>query len=219
MSTNGYRLAIFDLDGTLADTAADVHLSMNLLRAELGMPRIEIKEAKKAIGPGPDLFVKCLTDGQPHLDVKTTLERFREIYYGNVLRTTQLFNGIPEVLQQLSSKSVSLAVVTNKPRKFTRRILQGLEVDHYFITILASEDVEKRKPAPDPILKAMELSGFDPGSTLMIGDTEYDVRAAQAAGVDVCAVGFGYSPREKLSSLRPTFFVERPEEILNLWPS
>jgi phosphoglycolate phosphatase len=217
MSRNGYELALFDLDGTLADTAADVHYSMNLLRKELGMREISLTEAKKSIGPGPELFVKCLTDNREHLDLKETISRFREIYFGNLLNQTHLFSGMMEVVQKLFSRDVSLMVVTNKPSRFANRIVEELQLGPYFEAVISAEDVKKRKPAPEPILKAMELADLPADKTLMIGDTEYDIRSAVNAGVDVCAAGYGYSPKSKLRHFKPTYFVDHPREILCIW--
>ena len=217
MKQNGYRLALFDLDGTLVDTAADVHYSMNVLRKELGIPYLSLEEAKELIGPGPDLFVKCLTDNHADINPKETIHRFREIYYQNVLNQTQLFGGISNLLQYLSNKDVTLMVVTNKPGKFARKILRGLGIDHQFSVILGPEDVDNRKPAPDIIFKAMQLADEKAENTIMIGDTEYDIHAAKAAGVDVCAAGFGYSPHSSLHDLNPTYFVNQPSDIKKIW--
>lgn len=217
MRQNGYRLALFDLDGTLADTAADVHYSMNQLRKELGFPFLPMEEAKKSIGPGPDLFVKCLTDDNEDLNIKKTIHRFREIYFQNVLNQTQLFAGIEELLKKLYQKDIKLMVVTNKPGRFARKILDGLNATHFFSAILGPEDVKHQKPAPDPIFKAMELAEENAENTIMIGDTEYDILAANAAGVDTCAAGFGYSPSAKLKELNPTYFVNQPSDILQIW--
>ena len=217
MNGNGYELVLFDLDGTLADTAADVHNSMNLLRKEMGMPAISIAQAKKSIGPGPDLFVRCLTDYREELDLREMIRRFREIYFNNLLNTTQLFSGIHEVLKELFDRDISLMVVTNKPGRFARRIVEELDVAPYFDEVISADDVKRRKPAPEPIIKAMELAGISPDKTLMVGDTEYDIRSANNAGVDVCAAGFGYSPEETLRDLKPTYFVDHPLEILSIW--
>jgi len=214
--TSNYALVIFDLDGTLVDTAADVHFSMNLLRAENGLPPISFEEAKKAIGPGPDLFVKYLTPTPGQIDIKEIVRRFREIYWQHLLEQTCLFPGMESTLNLLAELRIKLAVATNKPGAFSRRILEGLGVAHHFLAILGPDDVEKQKPAPDVIYKAMAQADTTSAETLMVGDSEFDIRAARAAGVDICAVSYGYSPAELFTQLPPTFLVTRPEEIVSL---
>ena len=215
MSTN-YRAVIFDLDGTLADTAPDVHKSMNLLRARYGLPPISLEEAKKSIGPGPDLFAKHIAPGASPAKMKEIIREFRSIYSEHLLDQTRLFPGIREVLDELSELGIALAVVTNKPTAYSRAILEGLGVADRFRAILGPEAVERQKPAPDAILKAMELLGTKPHETLMVGDTEYDIRAARAAGVPVCAVEYGYSPPHLLRRFAPDYLVKQPQEILEI---
>jgi len=211
-----YRLIIFDLDGTLADTAPDVHKSMNLLRAQYGLQPISLEEAKKAIGPGPDLFVRHLTPEQKNVDMGKVIKHFREIYAQHLLDTTRLFPGMAELLDELAQNGFQLLVVTNKPERFSRQILTGLGVANLFVEILGPEAVDRQKPAPDPILKAMHIAGTDARRTLMVGDTEYDIRAAKAAGVDVCAVGWGYTPVEQLRQYDPDYLIRSPEELLGV---
>ena len=209
-----YRAVIFDLDGTLADTAPDVHRSMNLLRRRHGLPPISVEEAKKSIGPGPDRFVRHLAPHAEPEKIRGIVREFREIYSQHLLDATRLFPGVRELLLELHAIGVLLAVVTNKPVRFSEAILQGLGVANLFGAVLGPEAVEHQKPAPDAILKAMELLHARRDETLMVGDTEYDIRAAKDAGVAVCAVAYGYSPPELLRSFQPDFLVERPGEIL-----
>ena len=211
-----YRLFIFDLDGTLADTVKDVHYSINQLRRELDLPPISLEEAKKSIGPGPDRFVKLLTPNPEQNNLKKLIKRFRQIYAVHLLDQTKLFTGMESVLKTLHDSGLAKIVVTNKPGKYSRKILDGLGVLHYFISVLGPEDVTQQKPAPEPILKALELAQVQPDEAIMIGDTIYDLQAAKAANVDVCAVGYGYTSGDKLNSLKPNHFIRKPKDIIKI---
>jgi phosphoglycolate phosphatase len=211
-----YKLIIFDLDGTLADTAPDVHFSMNILRSDLGLPPILLEEAKKAIGPGPELFVKHITSNDGNVNIPKTVKHFRRIYSQHLLDKTKLFPGILELIEYLHNNNFILIVVTNKPGRYSKQILAGLDISKYFKEILGPEDVKHQKPAPDSILKALDLAGVKANDALMVGDSEYDVRAALAAKIDVCAVEYGYSDKEKLIQFNPNYFITNPKELLPL---
>lgn len=215
-NTKKYRLFIFDLDGTLADTAKDVHYSMNQLRRQMDLPPISVEEAKKSIGPGPDRFVKLLTPNPEKKNLKKLIKKFRQIYEAHLLDQTKLFTGMETVLKALHDSGLTNIVVTNKPGKYSRKILDGLGVLHYFISVLGPEDVTHQKPAPEPILKALELAQVQPDEAIMIGDTVYDLQSAKAANVDICAVAYGYTPADELNSLKPNYFVREPKDILKV---
>ncbi len=129
---------------------------------------------------------------------------------------TKLFSGIESVLKTLHDSGITKIVVTNKPGKYSRKILDGLGVLDYFISVLGPEDVTKQKPAPEPVLKALGLARVKPDEAIMIGDTVYDMESAKAANVDVCAVAYGYTSAEELNSLKPNYFIREPKEILYL---
>lgn len=211
-----YHLIIFDLDGTLVDTAPDVQFSMNILRAELGLSPISLAETKKCIGPGPELFVKYITSNKKNSNLKIILKKFRQIYSQHLLEKTSLFPGIKKTVQKLYQAGIKLVVVTNKPGSYARQILKGLEIDQYFLSIIGPEDVKNQKPAPDPIIKAMDITKTSPSETLMVGDTEYDIKAARAAQVDVWAVKYGYSSEQRLKQLSPNVLIEHSEDIFHL---
>ena len=91
-----------------------------------------------------------------------------------------------------------------------------MEIDQYFLSILGPEDVKNQKPAPDPIIKAMNVAKTSASETLMVGDTEYDIKAARAAQVDICAVKYGYTSEDRLKQLSPNFLIEHSEDIFFL---
>ena len=160
--------------------------------------------------------MKHITSNKKSGNLKKILAKFRQIYSQHLLEKTTLFPGIKKTVQKLYLSGFSLAVVTNKPGSYSRQILKGLEIDKYFLSIIGPEDVKNQKPAPDSIIKAMDLAKTSPSETLMVGDTEYDIKAARAAQVDVCAVKYGYTPESKLKQLSPNFLIENSEDIFHL---
>ena len=209
-----YHAIIFDLDGTLVDTAPDVLQSANHTLRKLGMREITLEEARRSIGPGPDNFARIvLPEGQLHR-YDEFIRLFRQHYRDHCLDTTRPFPGVPEVLEALVG--VPKAVASNKPREYTQAILQALELSRHFDTVVGPEDVARVKPAPDMLLLAARRLGVDPAQTLMVGDTDNDVLAARSAGMPVCAVTWGYSPEEHLRSLHPDFLIDEPFQLLEI---
>lgn len=207
-----YKTIIFDLDGTLLDTAPDVLVCANLARAEIGLPAITLAEAKKAIGPGPDNFAKyTIGDPDPKLAEKF-LKIFRSHYSQHLLDNTRPFPGIPELLQQLDG--FALMVATNKPRVYSTQILGANGLLPFFRAVIGPEDVAHNKPYPDMMYKALELTTDRPESAIMIGDTDNDMKSARAAAIDFCAVSWGYAPIEILAQDRPEYIIHQPDELL-----
>ncbi|HOT96004.1 MAG TPA: HAD-IA family hydrolase [bacterium] len=203
---------LFDLDGTLVDTAPDVHRAINYARGQLGLPPLPLEEALKAIGPGADRFAATvLGEKQAHL-LEPYLEIFRPYYLRICAERSRPFPGIVALLESL--RAYRLAVVTNKRLVQSRALLRAIDLDKYFKLLVGPELVHHIKPAPDMILHALDHFGIDPDQALMVGDTDNDLLAAQAAGVACCGVGWGYADSDFLKSLRPDHFIETPEELL-----
>lgn len=208
---NNYDLIIFDFDGTLLDTAPDVHSCVNETLHAMNLPQITLEHSRKAIGPGPDNFAKVVLGNDGHHRLDEFIVIFRPIYYDRCMDKTCPFPGINETLQILSS--VNLAVATNKPLKFTQKILDGFNLSHFFKYIAGPEMVERLKPYPDMILHVLEELKISPDRSLVVGDTDNDILAAHAAGVRSCAVGWGYAGAQSLKALNPNYFVDQPSEI------
>ncbi len=208
------RTIVFDLDGTLLDTAPDVHLCSNLALRAMGLPEISLAQARASIGPGPDNFAR-VTLGDRHVHrFGEFIALFRQLYQERCLIQTRPFPGVVEMLERL--EGYQLAIATNKPASYTGRILAGLELERYFSVVICPEDVAHLKPHPEMIVAAMARTGATAATTLVVGDTDNDICAGRAAGARTCAVTWGYGPRAALEPLRPDFIISKPAELLEL---
>jgi len=201
LSKRPCRLFIFDLDGTLVDSRADLVTSLNLALARLGHPRLSSDLIGGFVGEGVDKLIeralRAVTGREPgSAEIKETARIYMEEYEGHLLDETCLRDQAAEALAALSG--AELAVVTNKSEAFSRRILDGLGIGNMFSIILGGDGVERRKPEPDALLKAMEFCRAKPCETVMVGDSLTDIDAGKAAKAITCAILGGFRPDEEL---------------------
>ncbi len=199
--------AIFiDLDGTLADSAPDLTTAINMSLKQLGLPGHTLKKIRHWIGNGLDQTLhRALTDdfhgtasANLHTDAKQGfITAYEQV---NGVEST-LFPGVKDALERFSANGIALACVTNKGRKFTMQLLEALDIQDYFSLVVAGDDVNAKKPAPDALNKAITHYDLQPGDCLMIGDSDNDVYAGNRAGVDVLVVDYGYSQGVNLADL------------------
>ena len=202
---------IFDLDGTLADSAPDIAGSVKYTLKTLGLPPRSGGEVRRFIGDGMRTLLERATGRteKPFLD--RAVEVFRPHYMEHCLDRTRLYPGAVETLRFFRRKP--MAVVTNKPVAMTVKILRGLGIERYFRTVLGGESVSRRKPHPEPIMKALRILGTDPADTLVVGDGTADMLAGRAAGTPVCAAAYGYKSRAELDSCRPDHLIRRLKDL------
>ncbi|RLJ71387.1 phosphoglycolate phosphatase [Hydrogenivirga caldilitoris] len=201
---------LFDLDGTLIDSADDIALALQETLKELGMPEKMPENVRRLIGGG----VKALLEQVLGEDFREEYVRvFRKYYVGNPVVYTRPYPGIPETLQALKKRGVPLVVVTNKLEELSLRILEKLELLDFFELVVGGDTFSEKKPSPLPILKALEFIGIEPGEALMIGDTEADIESGRKAGTKTALAKWGYV---RLNSLKPDYLLNRPEELLSL---
>ncbi|RZI85904.1 MAG: HAD family hydrolase [Rubrivivax sp.] len=187
------RAVLFDLDGTLADTAGDLGGALNQLRAQrdlaplpLDMLRIHASSgARGLIGVGLDIH-------PGHPEYESLRLGFLEAYTRCLSDTTVLFDGVAELLDQLEGAGVTWGVVTNKPHRFTIPVMQGLGLDQRAAVIISGDSTAHAKPHPLPLLTACEQINALPAATLYVGDDLRDIQAAQAAGMPSAAAAWGY---------------------------
>ncbi|MCZ7558216.1 MAG: HAD-IA family hydrolase [Bacteroidia bacterium] len=211
-----YDLLVFDLDGTLVDSFADIHSSINELLRECGGRELPECTVRDGIGRGVRHLVRsCLAAaGLTACDLEDCLSTYGEIYQRNCLGRTELYAGVSATLPAFAP--VPLAVVSNKPEHACRAILRGLGVEDYFVRIAGGDSYPELKPSPLPLLRiAMEL-GVAVDRVLMVGDSVYDLAAAHAAGCHACAVTWGFQDAETLKALNPEYMVSAFEDILGI---
>ncbi|MBM1173260.1 phosphoglycolate phosphatase [Microvirga arabica] len=189
------KAIIFDLDGTLVDSARDLQDATNTLLAEEGLRQIGLDEVKSMIGDGAAKLVERATSaaGGDLMRLPEFVARFLKIYEANASCHTEAYPGVVDTLAGLRRLELPLAVVTNKPYAATMDILEALDLSAYFNAVVGGDTLPERKPHPAPILMALERLGVTPKAALMVGDNYHDVQAARAAGVRAFAVTYGYS--------------------------
>jgi phosphoglycolate phosphatase len=209
---------IFDLDGTLVDTAGEIALALNATLAQLRLSGLPQKDVEALIGRGVRSMVeRALAQvGGAAIDLDAAVERFEDQYARTVGTKARLFPGVPEGLRLLHASGFVLGVVTNKPRYFTERLLARLELDSLFSGIVTGDDGIRRKPHGDMLVAACRAMGIDIGAALMVGDSDNDVLAARAAGCPVWCVPYGYNEGRSAETLQCDRMVATVEEAARL---
>ncbi|MGH9344578.1 MAG: HAD-IA family hydrolase [Terriglobia bacterium] len=208
------RLFIFDLDGTLIDSEQDLALSVNAMLRRMRREPLSQPVISSYVGQGVTVLVRrALGPSASEAEVEDAAAFFLDYYRGHMLDNTALYPGAREALEGIESRQ--LAVLTNKPIKFTQQILAGLEVDRFFSFVYGGDSFEQKKPHPVGVLRLMEQTGAATHETLMIGDSATDVETGRNAGVQTCGVTYGIgSPT--LASLAPDLVLDDLRELLPL---
>jgi len=201
-----YRLYVFDLDGTLAETRADLGRAFAAAMEEAGYPAPSMEQVTAAVGGGVIKALNRLT-GLDEQTAQPMIARFMGIYIDICADHTELYPGARELLTRLAAQGAVLALVTMKPKIPTHKILSALNLT-VFDEVIAFEDVEKRKPDPDSLMKLMDKYGIRPEDTLMVGDAATDMQYAAAVGADACAMLKGYGQPEALLEEKPKYAIE-----------
>ena len=208
------QAVIFDLDGTLANTLPDVHASINFALETLNRPILNDAQIREAIGPGKDHFIQAAMPGATEAQGVEFLEIFRGRYETHCLNKTRLFHGMETVLKAISG--LKLGVASNKPTHFSTQILEGLGVKGRFDFIAGPDNVTHAKPDPEMINLVLDRLDVPSENALFVGDTDHDVMAGKGAGVNVCAVRYGYGLVEKMEVHHPEFWIDEPLELLEI---
>jgi N-acetyl-D-muramate 6-phosphate phosphatase len=210
------RAVLFDLDGTLLDTAPDMVAALNALRVEESLPPLPYWTVRSAVSHGAARMVKV---GFPEADaeiLQKLQQRFLNIYRGALSRETRLFPGMDEVLAKLAGRRIKLGIVTNKAAWLTEPLLEELGLRPLFACVVSGDTVAERKPHPMPVLHAAALAGVNPGECVYVGDAERDVQAAHAAGMPALVANYGYLRSDEDSSLwGGDGYLSRPLDLLD----
>jgi phosphoglycolate phosphatase len=197
-----FRCLLFDLDGTLVDSRADLVASVNLTLAEAGRAPLAGELVAGFVGEGVSKLIErslaaSLGRAPSAAEVGAGVETFRRHYRLHLLDHTRPYPGVPETLSRLAA--LPMAVVTNKPADFSLEILERLGLGRHFRAVLGGDSLPQRKPHPAPLLEAARLcGGARPAECLMIGDSRVDVAAGKAAGMWTCGFTGGFRGRREL---------------------
>lgn len=201
------QLLIFDLDGTLADSRADLATAVNLMRAHFALPPLSLDIITTFIGNGVRALVSRALDGTG-IDIEMALTIQRPLYLANLTRQTVLYPGVLDTLHTLRNSGHTLAVATNKPIEATNTILSHLGIASLFACILGGGSVPNLKPHPEMIQVITAQTNMSPANTWIIGDNYTDLECARRANISSIFVSYGYgtpgaeTPTRQLSSFQ-----------------
>lgn len=211
MSTTHYHAVIFDLDGTLVDSYAALTDAVNHTRLDHGYPPASDEAIRESVGEG---LGRLLEQVFPNPVPPTAREVFEQRYDRVCCDLSRLLDGVGTTLDALSRAGLRMAVCTNKPTYFSRKILTHLGVAHHFRAIVGPDLAGARKPDAAHLRYTLRAAGCDAGDSLYVGDMPIDIHAAHNSGMDVAAIATGSSTREALLASTPDFFLEQFSDLI-----
>lgn len=214
MAPTPVDLLIFDLDGTLIESKWDIAHSVNFTLVELGLPERPIEEIFGFVGDGVKRLLRLAVGEGNQPRFEEALKIFRGHYLEHCLDRTVFYPGIEPMLQHFAHKKKAIA--TNKSIEYTRVILNGLGPQH-FGYMVGGDNGFGLKPEPGMLLHIIDTIGVPKEQTILVGDSTNDINGGHNAGIRVCAVGYGMGNREKMAACQPDWFIERPEELMEIF--
>lgn len=211
------RALLFDLDGTLLDSAPDLVASLNRVRRSEALPELELAQLKRYASRGA---VGLLRAGMPPTD-PPTFERWRQLflehYAENCYRDSTLFAGVPELLDYLARAGIPWGIVTNKIEALTRPIVEAAGLADAVACVVCGDTLKESKPHPAPVSLACGMVDVQPGEVVMVGDDIRDIQAGHAAGTRTAAVYYGYGSDELNGDVvEGSYPVYRPADLVEL---
>lgn len=216
MSNNGKQFRgvnalIFDLDGTLIDSKLDLALSMNATLGYLGRKPMEHDQIFSYVGNGvPVLIKRALGEPTSDEEIEKGIVHFLDYYRAHMLDNTLPYPGVLEALDALSGRA--LAVLTNKPVKFSQAIIDGLQMNKYFRFVYGGNSFEKKKPDPMGLNTLLREFGVAPREAMMVGDSDVDIQTARNAGTWACGVTYGMGS-SKLPTCSPDLLLDNLADL------
>ena len=214
MMQTAVDLLIFDLDGTLIESKWDIAFSVNLTLKELGLPERPQEEIFGFVGDGVKKLLRLAVGEMDDARYTEALRIFRGHYLDHCLDRTQYYPGVKSVLSHFEGKLK--AVATNKSLEYTKVILKGLG-DHHYAHVVGGDNGFGLKPEPGMLLHILDHLQVDKDRAVLVGDSTNDINGGHNAGIRVCAVGYGMGNRERMRACGPDWFIERPEELMEIF--
>ncbi|MBW9272489.1 MAG: phosphoglycolate phosphatase [Candidatus Thiodiazotropha sp. (ex. Lucinisca nassula)] len=212
------EMILIDVDGTLVDSVPDLAYCVDEMMGRLGRPRHGETKVRDWVGNGVERLVRRALigqlDGEPdEADYERAYPLFLDLYAENTSKRSVLYPGIREGLDYLKRQGFRLGCVTNKAAQFTLPLLRDLGVHDDFEIVIAGDTLPKKKPDPMPLLHAAEQLSADPTASLMVGDSQSDVKAARAAGFQIVCMSYGYNHGEDIRHYNPDAVLDSLAEI------
>jgi 2-phosphoglycolate phosphatase len=206
---------LFDLDGTLLDTAPDMASALNALRAEHHLAPLPFAAIRPFVSHGATALVRLGFPESPEEPFNVLRQRFLEIYRCCLAEDTRLFDGMPQLLDHFEAQGIPWGIVTNKPTWLTEPLLEEMGLHTRAASVVCGDTFEERKPHPRPLLHAASQVGVAPERCLYVGDAERDIMAARAAQMRSLVARFGYiGPNDRIESWSADGCIDSPLEIL-----
>ena len=223
MKFNDKKVIIFDLDGTLINSAPDLALAVNHMLTSVHHTNFDEATIDGWVGNGALILVQRALSGSRTIDegldsdfVANALDIFLKFYAQNLCVKTLPYPNVRSTLQSLQSKGYRLAIVTNKPFAFVEPILKGLELLAFFEYFIGGDSLEEKKPSPLPLLYVCEHLNVSVEECVMVGDSKNDILAGNACGMQTIGVTYGYNYGENIGVHNPSVIVDDFGEILNI---
>ena len=209
-----YRAVLFDLDGTLVDSYAALTEAVNHARRSEGLLDLSPARIRTLVGDGVEkLLQRAFERTEIH---SSTVSLFETRYDEVCCQESKVLADVEATLERLAMLGVEMAVCTNKPTPFSKKILDFLDLSRYFRAIVGPDLAGARKPDAQHLLVTLESVRCTPEETLFVGDMPVDVRAARNSGIDVAVVATGSSSREQLADAEPDHFLERFADLIKI---
>lgn len=209
------RCVLFDLDGTLVDSRADIAVALDAALVRHGFAGVGEERAATFVGDGARMLVErgLAASAAPLGAADEVLASYLEEYRRCHLERTGLYPGVEETLVELTARGARCAVVTNKPHEFSVSLLEHLGVARYMTAIVGGDSLPYLKPRPEPLLAALEACGASPGESAMVGDGEPDMRAGRTAGVFTVGVTYGFRDRATLEAAGASAIIDAMSQL------
>ncbi len=221
MKLQNKKVIIFDLDGTLINSAPDLAHAVNYMLEQLDRSTFSEEIIHEWVGNGALMLVKRALSGDRDIEVnldeklvENALDIFLDFYAQNLCNETVTYQNVPATLQTLKEKGYRLTIVTNKPFAFVSPILQGLGIDDLFELILGGDSLSVKKPDPAPLLYVCEKLEVSVDDCVMVGDSRNDILAANACEMQSVGVTYGYNYGEDIGIYEPNFIINDFGELL-----
>ncbi len=211
---------VFDLDGTLVDSAPDIHCSLNAVLNRNGLPSLELKAVALMIGGGPEILIRKALGELDVIaksdEISNLTTSFERTYLEQGSALTTLFRGAVDCLEHLAGQNIPVGLCSNKPEILCQQLLTDLEIQRFFDAVQGSGSGLPMKPHPATLLTILRRLGAKPYQSLYVGDSKTDVETARAAGVPGALVNCGYTAAPA-STLGADWVVEDLAEIPSIW--
>lgn len=214
--TSTKPILLWDLDGTLADTAPDLTNTMNVLLQRHGRPTVPIERVRHLVGGGARLLMErgFKETGEPASEdfLDQLFQEFLEHYGDHVADYSEVWPGLRTHLDRLKEMGVPMAVCTNKVEELSHKALAAMDLAKYFPVVIGGDTLPVKKPDPEHLFEAIRQLGGSPENTIMVGDSDPDIDSARAAGIPSICVSFGYA-RVPAAELKPTLVIDHFDEF------